>query len=119
MENINKIKNDIRPVLEAFLSEEKYFAEFQKIAKVVGYQGDDPNMIKMAMISIKDGDFGFVAAELNDMFFEYQIISQVKDVEPFKSALEKNPDKTSYIVGIARRILNGEEITSDDMNFLM
>ena len=101
------------------MSEEKYFAEFQKIAKVVGYQGDDPNMIKMAMISISpDGEFGFVVAELNDMFFEYQLIIQIQDKEPFKSALEKNPDKTSYIVGIAKRILNGEEITSDDMNFL-
>ena len=88
------------------------------MAKAVGYDGDDPTLIKSALFTANEGQIGFVIAELNDMFFEFQLFEQIKDKEPFKSLLETNPESKDKIVALAKRIVNGEEITDKDIEAL-
>lgn len=118
MKEIEKIKSDIRPVLESFLNQESLFPKFKEMAKAVGYEGDDPTLIKSALFTANNGQIGFVIAELNDMFFEFQLFEQIKDKEPFKTILEEKPESKTKIIALAKRIVNGEEVTNKDIEAL-
>jgi len=111
-----KISQSIRPILEAFLAEPEYQATFKDMARAVGYEGDDETQIHIALFTVSaDGHIGFVIAELNDLFFEYQLIKNVSEQEPFKTLLATKPEKKAEVVQMAKDIAAGKEITSDDV----
>ncbi len=115
-----KINAGIRPVLEAFLAEPEYQETFKKMAKAVGYEGDDETETHIALFTVSpDGHIGFVIAELNDLFFEYQLIKNVSDQEPFKSLLVANPAKKVEVVAMAKKMMTGAEITNEDIEKLL
>jgi len=106
--------------LESFLNHEPNYPQYKKIAEAVGYTGDEPDKVKSALFSVDDnGQIGFVVAELHDMFFNYQVIQNVIDKEPFKTLLETNPELKSDVIALAKRILHGEEITNEDVEKLL
>ncbi len=53
------------------------------------------------------------------MFFEYQVIQNVIDKEPFKTLLETNPELKGDVIALAKRILHGEEVTNEDVEKLL
>ena len=120
MKKSEKIDDAIRPVLEAFLICEDYQATFWDMARAVKYEGDDATEMRTALFTVSpDGQIGFVIAELNDLFFEFQLIEKVKGLEPFKTLLETKPEKRKDIVGLAKQILTGVEINNEDVQKLL
>jgi len=120
MKKTEKIKNELRQVLEDFLNYELNNPEYKKIAEAVGYTGDEPDKVKSALFSVNDdGQIGFVAVELYDMFFEYQVIQQVIDKEPFKTLLTLNPELKNNVIVLAKKIIQGEEVTNEDVEKLL
>lgn len=116
MKKSERINDAIRPVLEAFLLCEDYQATFWDMARAVKYEGNDENEMRTALFTVSpEGEIGFVIAELNDLFFEYQIIHKVKGLEPFKTLLETKPEKKKDIVELAKKILSGGEISNEDV----
>jgi len=116
MEKSERIADAIRPILEAFLVCEDYQTIFWDMARAVKYEGDDANEMRTALFTVSpDGQIGFVIAELNDLFFEFQLIEKVKGLEPFKSLLETKPEKRKDIAALAKLILSGVEISNEDV----
>lgn len=115
----NKIDPKIAPVLAAFLAHEEYQATFKDMAFALGYDGDDQGKIKEILFTANDkGDIGFMLSELNDMFFEFQLISKILDAEPYASLLKRAPERKADVVKLAKRIIKNEEISSDEVNKL-
>jgi hypothetical protein len=65
-----------------------------------------------------NGRIGFCIAELNDMFFEYQTIENVKNVEPYKTLLEQHPEKRGEVAELAKKVINGETVEQEDLEKL-
>jgi hypothetical protein len=116
---IEEINPELRPVLAGFLANEHYQDTFKDMALALGYEGDDIDKVKASLFTADpNGRIGFVLEELNDLFFEYQTIEKVKDVEPYKTLLETKPEKRSDVVIVAKKIINGEAIEQEDLQKL-
>lgn len=115
----NKIASDMAPVLEAFLAYPDYQETFKDMAFALGYKGDDNVKIKEILFTTnEEGDIGFVLAELNGMFQEFQIIFNLSSREPFKSLLENYPEKKTDLVKIAKKALKEGQLTNEDLEKL-
>ena len=113
---IEKINSELRSVLTGFLNDELYQDTFKDMSRSLGYTGDDADKIKASLFSVNDeGQIGFVIAELNGMFFEYQTIENVKNTEPYKTLLDNYPEKRGEVAQLAKRIINGEEVHQEDI----
>ncbi len=118
-DKIEKINPDLRIVLAGFLKEESYQDTFKDMAYSLGYEGDDMDKARASLFSVDpNGRIGFVIAELNALFFEYQTIENVKNTEPYKTLLEEYPEKKDDVVKLAKKIIDGETIHQDDLNSL-
>lgn len=107
-------------MLESFLNYEPNYPLYKDIAALVGYSGDEPEKVKSALFSVNDeGQIGFVVAELYDMFFEFQVIQNVIDKEPFKTILTENPKAKDGVITLAKKLLAGEEVTNEDVENLL
>ena len=116
---IEEINPELRPVLAGFLADEHYQDTFKDMAMALGYEGNDMEKVKASLFTADpNGRIGFVIKELNDLFFEYQTIEKVKDVEPYKTLLETKPEKRGDIVVVAKKIINGEFIEQEDLEKL-
>jgi hypothetical protein len=119
MKKAERIKTELRLVLESFLNYGPNYPQYKAIAEAVGYTGDEPEKVKSALFSVNDeGQIGFVVAELHDMFFEFQVIQNVIDKEPFKTLLEENPEIKDEIVVLAKKIIAGQEVANEDIEKL-
>lgn len=115
----NKIDPKIAPVLEAFLAHDEYQATFKDMAFALGYKGDDDVKIKEILFTANsEGDIGFMLSELNEMFFEFQLIMQVMQSEPYASLFKRVPERKSEIVKFAKRLIKQEEVTNEDVQQL-
>jgi hypothetical protein len=109
-----KIKKEIAPILERFLLHDEYQDTFKDMAFALGYKGDDKQKIINTLFSIdKTGNIGFVLKELNEMFFEFQLIENLNEKEPFRTLLEKHPGKKKDIVKLALDISSGKEFSQE------
>jgi hypothetical protein len=116
---VNKIDPKIAPVLEAFLAHNEYQTTFKDMAFALGYKGDDDSKIKeILFIANEAGDIGFMLSELNDMFFEFQLIHKILNTEIYANLLEKYPERKGDVVKLAKRIIRKEEITNEDVKKL-
>lgn len=120
MKKAERIKTELRIVLESFLNYAPNYPLYKDIAAAVGYTGDEPDKVKSALFSVNDeGQIGFVVAELHDMFFEYQVIQNVIDKEPFKTLLTEKPELKDGVVALAKKLIAGEEVTNEDVEKLL
>jgi len=117
---VTPIKKELRPLIEAFLADKYYADEFSKIAIAAGCKRTDLQEQKCSLFAMnKNGDIGFVATELYDMFASYQAFSQIKDKEPFKTALTNKPEIRKELEKISLRLLNGEEVREGELTNLI
>ncbi len=115
---IEEISVELRPILTGFLNEECYQDSFKDMAQALGYEGEDMTKAKACLFTASpEGQIGFCLAELNDMFFEYQTIENVKNHEPYKTLLETKPEKRGDVAKLAKKMLTGE-VDSDDLEKL-
>lgn len=71
---IKPINPELRPLLDQFLNQESLQSKFAEIAKRLGYEGTDPEKIKVALFTPnKRKEICFADSEIYDMFVEYQI----------------------------------------------
>lgn len=116
---IEQISPDLRKVLAGFLNEEIYQDIFKDMAYSLGYKGDDKEKIMASLFSADpNGRIGFCIAELNGLFFEYQTIEKVKNVEPYKTLLETHPERRSKVTKLAKKMLDGEDIHQEELEKL-
>jgi hypothetical protein len=114
-----KIDPKIAPILDAFLAKKDYQDTFKDMAFALGYKGDENVKIKEILFTVNEGgDIGFVLKELNDMFLEFQIIHNLSNIEPYKTLLQKTPEKRPDLVAFAKKVFKKEEITNEDLERL-
>lgn len=119
-DKIKKINSKIAPVLEAFLANPEYQETFKDMAFALGYSGDDTVRQKEILFTANDdGEIGFVLAELNEMFYTFQLTTNLLSQEPFASLVELHPEKKDEVIAFAKRASKGEEITNDDVTKLL
>lgn len=71
---IKPIDPKLRPLLAKFLEDEKLQPKFLAEARKLGYTGDDPEKIVVALFTPNaDDDICFASSDIYDMFVEYQI----------------------------------------------
>lgn len=115
-QDIKQINKEVRGTLSDFLTDDYYQDTFKDMAKALGYEGDDIEKIRASLFTTSPkGEIGFCLAELNDMFFEYQIIDGIKDIEPYKSLLEREPEKRNVIAILANKLASGTDIENEDL----
>ncbi len=110
------IKAEIRPILEKFLNDRKNMQMFRHFAKALGYDGDDETKIRELMFfPDSEGNIRFTIAGLYDLFLEFQLMEELGDKEPYKSLLERNPNKINDIRELVKRMIKGDLITNEDI----
>jgi hypothetical protein len=109
---VKPINDKIKPLLEKFLAEAELQPKFAEIAKALGYTGTDSEKIKVALFTadLNSKEICFASDEAYTMFLEYQIISQLTQVEPYKTLLKIKPEIKPELILIARAILDGETV---------
>lgn len=108
-EVVNKISGDLRVTLDEFLHVEEYQEQFAEMAKAVGYTGDDPDMIRLALFTVKEGEIGFVIGELNEKFFNYQIEKSLKNDPGYSDFIKEFPEALPDLVKMSAGFLRKGE----------
>ena len=118
LENIVPIKEELRPILEQFLAYEPYQTLFMAFAKNLGYTGDDTREAKNSLFTIKEEQIGFNVLGMQDLFMEFQILTQISQQEPYKSLLSTYPQAITNIRELAKKILNKQPVTDKNLEEL-
>lgn len=105
--------------VEAFLKHPDYQEEFWKMAKAVGYDGDDEDKMRVALFMEKNGQIGFVIGELNDMFVEFQVLENLKAQPIFFDILQRHPEAKDELLEVGLKLLKTQELDTEKFNQLM
>lgn len=116
-EHVQPIDQKLRPVLEAFLTDEGNLPMFKQFAAVAGYAGDDNDKVIKALFTAdpETKEVIFTVAGLYDYFLEWQLLQSLKDVEPYRSLLKVDPSSIRRIRELAKKMYAKEDITNDDL----
>lgn len=115
---IDKIKKEISPLIEGFLNSPDYLDRFKDLAFSLGEESEQLEDIQIAMFTVQGKQIGFVATEVYDWFIEWQLLDRLKGKEPFSTLLTIYPDRKEDILTLAKKMLDGEEVTEKDMSAL-
>ena len=108
---IKPIDQQLRPLLDEFLLEVSLQPKFAVLAKEAGYNGNDPEKIRIALFTPdENNEICFSSTEIYDAFMEYQILKQLSLVEPYATLLKHYPEKQNDLLLIAKDMLAGKEI---------
>lgn len=111
---IKPINPKLKPLLEQFLSEDTLQSEFIKIAKELGYEGDDITKVKVSLFTPSDNnEICFATRQLADLFVDYQIIEELRSTELYSQLLDRKPEIKPDLIKFSRDILNNKEIDND------
>jgi len=114
--HVKPIKKELRPILNRFLAHSEYQTLFMQFAVILGYKGDDIEEAKKALFYPNDdGELGFTIAGMYDLFLEFQLLEQIMDKEPYKTLLKEKPTAIREVREFAKRVLNGDEVTNEDV----
>ena len=112
---VKPLKESIGKLVDEFLDDVENYAKFVEIAEKLGFQSENAEAVKTRMFTIVDNEITFATKELEELFFEWQLMQQLKTLEPYASVIKKHPERKGKILDVALRAYHGEEITSDDM----
>lgn len=112
LQNVDPIPKDLVPVLEEFLAVPDYQPIFLGFARHMGYEGDDMMRVKTSLFAVKDRKIMFNVKGMEDLFLEFRLIKQLSNTEPYRTLFKVNPTAISKLRELAKRILNGEEVTN-------
>lgn len=112
---IKPIKRTINKLVDEFLDDENYFNKFEDIAQTYGVVSDNPDVIKVAMFSTKGDEIIFVDKELEELFLEWQLFIQLIDTEPYATLIREKPERKPQVVILAHKLLDGAEISNEDI----
>jgi hypothetical protein len=112
--NIKPIDQQLRPLLDEFLLLPALQDRFAEIAKELGYNGSDPEKIRISLFSL-DGsnEIIFASQEVYDAFLDFQILKQLSLVEPYATLMKYFPETHEELLCIAKDMLAGKEIEVD------
>jgi hypothetical protein len=118
--HIQPIKPELRGLLEEFLAFSEYQMLFLQFGRALGYEGDDVEHVKKTLLfgPNSDGELMFSLAGLYDLFLEFQLLQNLKDVEPYKTLLAVKPASIRALRELSKRIMSGEEISNEDVKKL-
>jgi hypothetical protein len=112
--NIKPIDQQLRPLLDEFLLEPGLQEGFAGIAKDLGYQGTDPEKIRISLFTLNESnEIVFASNEVYESFLDYQILKQLSLVEPYATLLKHYPETQPELLLIAKDMLAGKEIEVD------
>ena len=113
------IKEELRPLLEEFITHPEYQPIFKQFAATIGYHGTKVDRIRaLLFIPNKDGEIIFNISGMYELFEEFQLIKQLSDKDPYKTLLIEYPEAIQNIRIVARKIINKEEVSEDDLVFI-
>ena len=115
---LKPLNEKIGKIVDEFLDDPEYYIKFVDIAQAVGVASDNADVIKMSMFQVVNDELTFAHKELEELFFEWQLLKQLKDQEPYKTILEINPQKKGVVIEIAHSILRGEPLKAKALDKL-
>lgn len=115
---LKPLNEEIGKLVDEFLDDPEYYVRFVDIAQTAGLVSDNANEIKMSMFQVVDNQLTFAHKELEEAFFEWQLLKLISQQEPYKTLLEANPLKKYVIVNLAKRILDGDPLSAKDLEEL-
>lgn len=115
---LKPLNEKIGKLVDKFLDDKEYYDKFEDIAQTNGIVSDNPEVIKMSMFSTQGNELIFVANELENLFLEWQLFIQLVDHEPYATLITKFPERKPQIMNMAHRLLEGEEVSNDDITNL-
>ncbi len=113
--SIKPISSRIGKLIDEFLDDADYYEEFKKIAIVKGITSTDPKVVKVSMFSVKKDELIFTSKKLEALFTEWQLFTQLVDREPYSTLLQEYPERKKQVMDVARKLLEGEDVTNDDV----
>ncbi len=113
--SIKPISSRIGKLIDEFLDDADYYEEFKKIAIAKGITSTDPKTIKISMFSVEKDELIFTSKKLEVLFTEWQLFTQLVDREPYSTLLQEYPERKKQVMDVARKLLEGEDVTNDDV----
>ena len=108
---IKPIDRVLRPILDEFLRSDEYQSLFVEEARKLGYKGDDPEKIKVALFTPDvNNEICFASDRVAEAFVDFQILRQLSNIEPYKTLLIINPSVKPELLELSRGILYGKEV---------
>lgn len=78
---VKPINPKLKPLLEEFLTTAKLQPTFEKEARRLGYLGNDPELIRVALFTpAPDGEICFADQKVEDLFVDFQIRKILRDL---------------------------------------
>lgn len=79
---IKPIDPSLKPLIEKFLASPDFQDNFAEEAKKLGYTGNDPDKIKIALFTPGDDDqICFASNEVYELFIAFQILETLYDLK--------------------------------------
>lgn len=116
---LKPLNEEIGKLVDEFLDDPEYYCKFVDIAQAADLVSDNASEIKMSMFQVVDDQLTFAHKELEEIFFEWQLLKQLKQQEPYATILKKHPEKKGHVIDLASRIMEGKSVTPKDINFLL
>lgn len=115
---LKPLNEKIGKLVDKFLDDKEYYDKFEGIAQTNNIISDNPEVIKMSMFSTQGNELIFVTNELENLFLEWQLFIQLIDHEPYATLITKFPERKPQIMNMAHRLLEGKEVSNDDITNL-
>lgn len=115
---LKPLNEKIGKLVDEFLDDPEYYSKFVDIAQTTGLISDNASEIKMSMFQVVNDQLTFAHKDLEKAFFEWQLLKQLKQQEPYATILEEHPERKEHVLDMAQRIVAGDSITSKDLEKL-